>query len=183
MALLFTLIGITLILAVLRDVFRTLFPYAEKITASRVVIKDLWRGLHRLGVRRLHVLYAAGPLAFLAVVGGWFVLSAVGWAFVYWPHMSSAFSFREGLEAAARGGFLDALYFSLGTQATVGYGDIVPTNPWLMMSAMLQVLCASESCWLHFRGTSPSARHFPSVARWPIKLPSSRRRNPTPRWL
>lgn len=141
MALSFTLIGITLILAVLRDIFRTLFPYTEKITASRMVAKVLWRGLHRLGVHRPQVLYAAGPLAFLTVVGGWFVLLAVGWALVYWPHMSSAFSFGEGLDAATRSGFLDALYFSLGTQATVGYGDIVPTNPWLMMSATLQALC------------------------------------------
>jgi hypothetical protein len=57
---LFTLMGIALILAVLRDVFRTLFPYTEKITVSRVVVKVLWRGLHRLGVRRPQVLYAAG---------------------------------------------------------------------------------------------------------------------------
>lgn len=83
MGLLFTLIGIALILAVLRDVFRTLFPFAEKITASRVVATAFWRGLHRLGARRPLVLYAAGPLAFLAVVGSWFVLSAVGWALVY----------------------------------------------------------------------------------------------------
>ena len=141
LALLFTLIGIALILAVLRDVFRTLFPYAEKITASRVVAKAFWRGLHRLGVRRPPVLYAAGPLAFVVVIGGWFVLSAVGWALVYWPHMPSAFSFAAGLDAPTRGGFFDALYFSLGTQATVGYGDIVPTSPWLMMSATLQALC------------------------------------------
>ena len=64
-----TLLGIVLILAVLRDVFRTLFPYTEKVTASRVVAKVLWRELHRLGVHRPQVLYAAGPLAFLTVVG------------------------------------------------------------------------------------------------------------------
>jgi Ion channel len=28
----------------------------------------------------------------------------------------------------------------LGTQATLGYGDIVPTNPWLKMGATLQAL-------------------------------------------
>lgn len=55
--------------------------------------------------------------------------------------MHSSFWFDTGLEATTRGGFLDALYFSLGTQATVGYGDIVPTNPWLMMSATLQAIC------------------------------------------
>ena len=69
MALLFTLIGIALIFTVLRDVFRTLFPYAEKIAASKVVAKALWRGLHRLGIPRPPVLYVTGPLAFLTVVG------------------------------------------------------------------------------------------------------------------
>jgi hypothetical protein len=46
-AIFFTLIGIVLILAVLRDVFRTLFPYAEKNTTSKVIAKVLWRGFHR----------------------------------------------------------------------------------------------------------------------------------------
>lgn len=36
MALSLTLIGIVMILAVFRDVFRTLFPYAEKMTASKI---------------------------------------------------------------------------------------------------------------------------------------------------
>ncbi len=141
MDLLFTLIGIALIFAVFRDVFRTLFPYAEKVTASKVVAKAFWRALHRLGVRRPVMLYLAGPVAFLAVIGGWFILSATGWALVYWPHMASEFSFGAGQDTATRGGFFDALYFSLGTQATLGYGDIVPTNPWLMMSAVLQAIC------------------------------------------
>lgn len=140
MALLLTLIGITLILAVFTDVFLTLFPDAGKLTVSRLVVKGFWRGLHRLGIRRPKLLYAAGPVAFLATIGAWFILLAVGWALVYWPHMPSAFAFGEGLDAAARTGFVDALYFSLGTQATLGYGDIVPTNPWLMMGAMLQAL-------------------------------------------
>lgn len=140
MALLLTLIGATLIFAVFRDVFHTLFPYAGKLTVSRVVTKTFWRGLHRLGVRRPGLLYAVGPVAFFTTIGSWFILPAVGWALVYWPHMPSAFAFGEGLDAAGRGGFVDALYFSFGTQATLGYRDIVPTNPWLMMSATLQAL-------------------------------------------
>lgn len=96
--------------------------------------------LHRLGVRYSTLLYAAGPITFIAVAGGWFILSAVGWALVYFPHMPSGFAFGPGLDTATRGGFFDALYFSFGTQATLGYGDIVPTNTWLMMSTMLQAL-------------------------------------------
>ena len=82
------------------------------------------------------------------------MLLAVGWALVYWPYMPSSFAFGEGLDAAARSGFVDALYFSLGTQATLGYGDIVPTNPWLMMGATFQafsglgVLLAALSWYL-----------------------------------
>jgi hypothetical protein len=47
--LLFTLIGIALILAVLRDVFRTLFPSAEKVSASQALARAFWRGFHLLG--------------------------------------------------------------------------------------------------------------------------------------
>jgi Ion channel len=138
--LLTSLIGITLIFAVFRDVFHTLFPYAGKLAVSSLVAKAFWRGLHRLGVRRPQLLYAVGPVAFLATIGGWFVLLAFGWALIYWPHMPSAFAFGEGLDATTRGSFADALYFSLGTQATLGYGDIVPTNPWLMMGTTLQAM-------------------------------------------
>jgi hypothetical protein len=180
-AIFFTLMGIALILAVLRDIFRTLFPYTEKITASRMVAKVLGRGLHRLGVRCPFVLYAAGPLAFLAVVGSWFVLSAVGWALVYWPHMSSSFWFNTGLEAATRGGYLDALYFSLGTQATVGYGDIAPTNPWLMMSATLQAICGLGVLLAALSWYLSIGQAF-SQCRSLTRSPSSKRRNPTPRW-
>ncbi len=63
MALLLTLIGIALIFAVFRDVFHTLFPYAGKLTVSRLVAKAFWRGLRRLGIRRPRLLYAAGPVA------------------------------------------------------------------------------------------------------------------------
>ena len=152
------LIGITLIFAAFIDVFRTLFPdaggLALRLTLSRLVAKALWQGLHRLGVRRPRLLYAAGPVAFLATIVGWFMLLGLGWALVYWPYMPSSFAFGEGLDAAARSGFVDALYFSLGTQATLGYGDIVPTNPWLMMGATFQafsglgVLLAALSWYL-----------------------------------
>ena len=135
------MIGMALIFAVFRDVFHTLFPYAGKLTVSRLVVKAFWRGLHRLGVRRRpRLLYAVGPVASLATIGGWVILLAVGWALVYWPYMPDAFAFGEGLDEAARGSFIDALYFSLGTQTTLGYGDIVPTHPWLMMGATLQAL-------------------------------------------
>ena len=84
MTLLFTLIGIALIFAVLRDVFHTLSPYIEKGAASKVVTKALWRGLHRIGVRRRpEVLYSTGPMALLVVLGGWFILMGFGWALVY----------------------------------------------------------------------------------------------------
>ena len=47
---------------------------------------------------------------------------------------------RRRIRAVSRSSVFDALYFSLGTQATVGYGDIVPTSPWIMMSAVLQAM-------------------------------------------
>jgi hypothetical protein len=95
--------------------------------------------------------------------------------------MPSAFAFGEGLDAPSRGGFVDALYFSLGTQATLGYGDIVPTNPWLKMGATLQalsglgVLLAALSWYLAI-GQALSQYH--SL----IESPSPERRNRPPSW-
>lgn len=131
-----TLIGVGLILAVWADVFRTLFYPAEKGVGSRVIAGVFWRGSRHPVARSV-----VGPITFLTVAALWFVLSATGWAFVYLPHVPDAFSFEAAsppYDAATSDAFFTALYFSLVTQTTVGYGDIVPVDVWLQLLAGLE---------------------------------------------
>ena len=70
----------------------------------------------------------------------WGVLVVVGFLLVYWPHLPGAFVFGSGLDPQERAAALDALYLSLVTVATLGFGDIVPQAGWLRVVTPLQAL-------------------------------------------
>jgi Ion channel len=76
----------------------------------------------------------------LAVIASWPALLAVGWAFVFWPHLARGFLLAPGLSSSAQGGFVDALYLSLVTLTTLGYGDITPTSGWLKVLVPFEAL-------------------------------------------
>ncbi len=76
----------------------------------------------------------------VGVVGMWASGVAVGWALVYWPHLPGAFAFSSALDPAEHSGPVDALYISLVIVATLGLGDIAPTEDWLRVVAPLEAL-------------------------------------------
>jgi hypothetical protein len=82
----------------------------------------------------------AGPLAMALVVLAWVVLVVLGWTLVYWPHLDRGFALSGDLRLSSRGGFLDALYLSMVTIATLGFGDIVPTGEWLRIVVPVEAL-------------------------------------------
>ncbi|GAB3971265.1 potassium channel family protein [Streptomyces sparsus] len=136
---LITALGAGLVLLALRDVFHTLWhPYGWG-SLSSTVVKGLWLLSHRIDSRRRFA-SLIGPLAMVVVVLMWTVLVVVGWALIYWPHMPGALSFSPGLWPEQRSHLLDSLYFSLVTLATLGFGDIVPTDGWLRIAVPLQAL-------------------------------------------
>lgn len=72
------------------------------------------------------------------MIAVWGLLLVVGWALIYWPHLPSGFLLGTGLAASEQGSFVDALYVSLVTLGTLGYGDIAPRAEWLRLAAPLQ---------------------------------------------
>ncbi|WP_209307556.1 potassium channel family protein [Geodermatophilus sp. DF01-2] len=80
----------------------------------------------------------SGPLGMVLVVLTWAILVVIGGALVHWPHLDDGFSLGSGLDPDRRGGFLDAVYVSLVTTATLGFGDIVPTAAWLRVVLPIQ---------------------------------------------
>lgn len=130
--------GVLLIVAVARDVFHTLWHPGGQGTLSGLVMSAVWR-LGRRDVRgRLGAI--AGPLGLGVVVALWGAAALVGWALVYLPRMPEGFAFDPGLSPQARSDVLDSLYLSLVTLGTLGYGDIVPADPWLRVLAPIQAL-------------------------------------------
>jgi hypothetical protein len=138
--LLLSLLGTALILVALRDIFDTLFHPSGKGMLSRALPRFLWRGVRRIGVRYPLAQELCGPVTLLAVIASWAALLAVGWAFVFWPHLMGGFLLAPGLSSSAQGGFVDALYLSLVTLTTLGYGDITPTSGWLKVLVPLEAL-------------------------------------------
>jgi hypothetical protein len=74
------------------------------------------------------------------VVLTWVALIVLGWTLIYWPHLEDGFFISEGLRETSRGGFPDALYLSMVTVATLGFGDIVPIDEWLRIAVPVQAL-------------------------------------------
>jgi hypothetical protein len=131
-----TSLGGLLVLVVLRDIFHTLWHPSGRGGLSERLMRRVW---HR-GRKQPWLGPLVGPLGMAVVVAAWVLLVVAGWAMVYAPHLPAGFIFGSGLDAAERGGVVDAVYLSLVTLATVGFGDIVPADTWLRIVVPLQGL-------------------------------------------
>ena len=140
MTILVTLLGITLNALVLQDIFRTLFVPTGAGALSSFAARRVWRVFRQAEQRRPAVLALAGPLILLCIIVVWAVGLAIGWALIVWPHLPTGFHLATGMDPADHGGFVDALYLSLVTLATLGYGDIVPASGWLRVVVPLEAL-------------------------------------------
>ncbi|MFF9286698.1 potassium channel family protein [Streptomyces griseosporeus] len=134
-----SLLGAGLVLAVLRDLFHTLWHPTRHGGLSRLVMTALWR-LSRRVRPPWRVAGLVGPLAMVTVVVMWAATVVLGWAIIYWPHMPGAFRFAPGSEAAQAPSALDSVYLSLVTVATLGLGDIAPAEGWLRLVSPLEAL-------------------------------------------
>jgi len=134
-----TAAGGALVLLVLRDIFHTLGHPEGQGSLSRFVLSTLWR-LSRLRGGRGRLARLAGPLALLAVIIMWGTLAVAGWALLYWPSVPAGFVYASGPIEGGTYPVLDALYLSMVTMSTLGFGDIVPAAGWLRIATPLEAL-------------------------------------------
>lgn len=135
-----TLLGLVLIVLVLRDIFHTLFHPTGIGTFSSWGARILWRTIRSTSRHRGELLPLAGPLALVTIIATWAGVLAAGWALIYWPHLPQGFVISPGLDPDKNDGFLDALYVSIVTLATLGYGEITPLTPWLRIIGPIEAL-------------------------------------------
>lgn len=112
-------LGVGLVTVALRDIFHQLFNPGGSGHLSDVLMHAVWRVFQRASTRRPGALGLAGPIALVVIILSWATLMTVGWALVYWPYMPESFLYSTGLSPSANAGFIDALYFSLLTLATL----------------------------------------------------------------
>lgn len=132
-----TIAGAALVLLVLREVFHTIFHPSGRGQLSVLVFRSVWTASGKLGGR---VRALSGPLSMVLVIALWGAGLVVGWALIYWPALPDSFIFASPLRPDAQDGFVDALYFSGVTQATLGFGDITPRESLLRVLAPLQAI-------------------------------------------
>lgn len=132
---LWTVLGTGLVLLMLVDVFRTLLNPHGSGPVGRAIMRGFWLVSRKLRYRGTFI---AAPLAMAAVIGTWAGLAAIGWALLYLPHLPAGFVHGAGVPQ--RGDFAEALYISLVTLSTVGFGDIVPAHPLLRLVVALQAV-------------------------------------------
>ena len=125
-----------MLLLVARDVFDALFHPEGRGALARLVMRGIWQAFRRVAPRRFFPL--AGPLALVAVIGTWAALLVVGWALVYLPHFPDSFDVPADFEGESR--LAGALYTSLVSLTTLGFGDVTPQTDALRLVVPLEAL-------------------------------------------
>jgi hypothetical protein len=132
---LWTVMGAGLILLMAADVFHTLlYPHGSG-PVGRTIMRGFWLLSRKLRGRASTI---AAPLAMAAVIGAWAGLAAIGWALLYLPHLPQGFVYEDGVPQ--RGDFAEAVYISMVTLSTVGFGEIVAAHPLLRLVAAFQAV-------------------------------------------
>lgn len=132
-----TVLGLGLVVVGLRDMFHTLLHPSGKGAISNAVMALVWKLS-----RRLHHRFgsAVGPGGMVTVVLLWVLLQGLGWALVYLPHLPQDFVYGPGVDSTRYNHFTEALYVSFVNLATLGYGDVVPSQPWVRLTSPLEAL-------------------------------------------
>lgn len=132
---LWTVVGAGLILLMLLDVFYTLlYPHGSG-PVSRTIMRGCWL-LSR--PTRGGASSIAAPVAMAAVIAAWAAMAVMGWALLYLPHLPEHFVYGDGVPQ--QGDFAEAVYISMVTLSTVGFGEVVAGHPLLRLVSASQAV-------------------------------------------
>ena len=131
--------GSLLVAVVVRDVFHTLFHPVGHGSIAPQVMRFVW-WLLRLFHPDRRIASLTGPLGIALVVLTWGALAVLGWAMLYFALMPEGFAYSSELQPAHEHKVFDSFYVSLAPIGTLGFGDIVPTAPWLRVIVPLEAL-------------------------------------------
>lgn len=140
MTVVLVVVGVMVAGLALRDVLHEILHPSGSGSISQRIMRAGWALFRWIGGRWPGALPLAGPVIFVTVLVVWALMLAIGWALVYWPFLPESFRFASPLAPAAQDGFDDALYLSLTALATLGFGDITATTPWLRVLSTIQGL-------------------------------------------
>jgi hypothetical protein len=135
-------LGALLVAVALADVILTVLHYDGSSLLARRVNRATWWTVRTLTAPlprplRSYLRCLGAPLMIPTTLSVWLSLLIVGFALIYQPGLRSGdFDIPAGTEP----GFLLALYTSIVTLSTLGYGDVTPTVPLFQVLAGLEAL-------------------------------------------
>lgn len=134
---LLSVLGALVILLGLIEVFHTLLHPSGRGRLSRLCVVAVWQVARRMGARGASI---AGPLAMVSVIIFWASLQTVGWALLYYPHVPDGLSYAPGLDPTDYSNAAEAFYLSSVTLTTLGYGDVIATDPLIRFLTPFEAL-------------------------------------------
>ncbi len=131
--------GAALLAAAVRDIFDALFHPEGHSRLSRLVARVIWRVVATF-TRTRRGLSLAGPIAVFVVIGVWALLLLLAFAFIYLPHLRTAFDGSRVADGELPVRFAEAVALSLQVLTTLGFSDLTPQAHWLRVFAPLEAL-------------------------------------------
>jgi len=132
-------LGAVAIAIAVRDIFHTLWHPSGFGTLARSVAVVIWRADHAMA-RVKPRSAVVGPIIVFTTVAAWSSLVVLGWALIYLSWMPDGFHFGSSLQPNRSDDIWASLYLSLVTVATLGFGDIAPSNPVLRVLVPLEAV-------------------------------------------
>lgn len=165
MAQLWTIAGILLVCATLREIFRDLF----QPSGSGALSSLLGRGLFGLAKRIRWLLPIAGPLSIVIVIAVWTALITIGFGLIYWPHFPQNFQQPAPQSHSLSGRACAVLYFSLVSLTTLAADGLSPQGAWLQICAAVESLIGiglvtASVTWIVL--IYPALGRMRTIARW-----------------
>ncbi|WP_309132131.1 potassium channel family protein [Brevibacterium sp.] len=129
--------GALLVATGLHDMFHSLMNPSGRGHVSRWIMHGIWCASKPLGRRFRAVV---GPAALVTVVIAWVAFQVLGFALIYLPHVPTGLTYAPGIDPANYSDPAEALYISLVTLSTLGFGDVVATQAWVRMTVPFEGL-------------------------------------------
>lgn len=133
----FAALGFIVIAVGLNDVFHTLLHPGGEGKLAKLCMRTTWRLSKVLGPKALSV---AGPVGIVLAILLWASLQAVGWALIYYPQVPHGFTYADGVDPSRYADFFEALYISIVTLSTLGFGDVIAVDPWIRVLSPVEAL-------------------------------------------
>ena len=128
--------GAIIVLAALKDLFRTLFHPGSSGSISDWIALALWRTFRKIFPGNLNM---AGPVIFLAIIVYWTASVVIGFALIYRPYLPSGFTYMNGIDPSSFDSFGAALNVSIGSLITQFVGASAKIR-WLQTLTTIEAI-------------------------------------------